>query len=81
MVITGINVAVVGAGDDVEELDAVELIAEVNREGPRPALLLTDGELTVRVSTEVGSLGQVADRLMRLAAAALAVAEELNTSG
>jgi hypothetical protein len=80
VVLSGIDVAVVGADEDVD-LDAQELIVEVNREAARPALLLTDGESTVRVSTEIGSVDEAVDRLMRLAATALSIAEELRSSG
>lgn len=80
MQISGISVGVVGA-DDAVELDGQELIVEVVREGPRPALLLTDGESTVKVTAEVGSRTEAADRLLRLAAQAMALAEELSTSG
>jgi hypothetical protein len=78
--LSGINVALVGVGEDAQ-LDAQELIAERVGDGPRPALLLTDGETTVRVTAEVGSREQAAERLLRLAATALALAEELRPSG
>lgn len=68
--------------DDLDEaaetpLSAQKLQPRVDHEDAFPSLILDDGERTVEISTAIGPRREAAERLVRLASTALALAMEL----
>lgn len=82
---SGPNVETIRTSDDLTDeyetpLCAQSLRTRVERDDAFPSLVLDDGERTVEVSTAIGPRADAAERLVRLAATALALAEELKGS-
>lgn len=78
----GPNAETVLTSDELDEgletpLCAQTLRPRVEREDAFPSLILDDGERVVEISTAIGPRREAAERLIRLASTALALAMEL----
>ena len=66
---------------DVSTLSARHLAVRVDRDQDGvPVLAMDDGESEIRIEAAIGDRDHAADRLVRLAATALAVATELRVT-
>jgi len=78
----GPNVETILTARDLDEAPETPLYAQtlqprVDREDVFPSLILDDGERVVEISTAIGPRREAAERLIRLASTALALAMEL----
>ena len=79
---SGPNAETIVTADDLDHEAETPLCAQtlqprVDREDAFPSLILDDGERVVEISTAIGPRREAAERLIRLASTALALAMEL----